>query len=195
MQKLSRLLAYSLTIGCMLMAAPAFSQDAPPPDAAEKFGPRAGAQPQAQTVATHGKWLVQCADQKGADGNSVKSCGMIQNAKSEKDPNVQLAVIVSKVKREADAVIQMRVIAPIGAYLPTGIPIEIDGAALQSRLVFTRCLGRICEALGEASPETLKKFLKGNDATFYLYDRPGNGYPMKISLEGFAAAIEELDKL
>jgi invasion protein IalB len=41
----------------------------------------------------------------------------------------------------------------------------------------------------------MAKFKKGGSATFYLYDRPGNGYPMKVSLEGFGAALGELDKL
>jgi invasion protein IalB len=89
----------------------------------------------------------------------------------------------------------MRILAPIGVYLPTGIPVEIDGAALPNRLPYSRCLPRMCEGFGEASPETLAKFKKGTKAVFYLYDRPGNGYPMTISLEGFGAALGELDKL
>ena len=52
----------------------------------------------------------------------------------------------------------------------------------------------MCEGFGEASPETLTKFKKGTAATFYLYDRPGNGYPLKISLDGFGKALEELSK-
>jgi invasion protein IalB len=120
---------------------------------------------------------------------------MIQNTKNEKDERISISVIVSRVKREGKAVTFMRILAPVGVYLPTGIPVEIDGAALPNRMQFSRCLPRICEGFGEASPETLAKFKKGGAATFYLYDRPGNGYPMKISLEGFGAALANLDKL
>jgi invasion protein IalB len=179
-----------------------------PEGEAGAFGPRAGAQqqpqqndgqaapaaaPKTETIATHGKWAVQCTELPAEQGG--KSCGMIQNTKNGKDERVALSVIVSRAKRDGKVVTFMRILAPIGVYLPTGIPMEIDGAALQSRMQFSRCLPRMCEGFGEASPETLAKFKKGSDATFYLYDRPGNGYPMKISLEGFGAALASLDKL
>jgi invasion protein IalB len=164
------------------------------------FGPRAGGNggppapaPQAQVIATHGKWSVQCTELPAEQGG--KSCGMIQNAKSDKDERVSISVVVSRVKREGKAATFMRILAPIGVYLPTGIPMEIDGAAMPARMQFSRCLPRLCEAFGEASPESLNKFKKGTNAVFYLYDRPGNGYPLKLSLEGFGAALAELDKL
>jgi invasion protein IalB len=85
--------------------------------------------------------------------------------------------------------------APMGVFLPTGVPIEIDGNALPKPMIFSRCLPPICEATGEATADSLNKFKKGNNATFYLYDRPGNGFPLKVSLEGFGAALTALDKL
>jgi invasion protein IalB len=166
----------------------------------EGLGPRAGAAPQGQqqapkseVVSTHGKWSVQCTELPAEQGG--KSCGMIQNAKNDKDERIAISVVVSRIKRDGNAVTFMRILAPIGVYLPTGIPIEIDGAALKTRMQFSRCLPRMCEGSGEASPETLARFKKGTDATFFLYDRPGNGYPMKVSLEGFGAALAALDKL
>jgi invasion protein IalB len=192
-RQILRLLAAVSLLG---LVPPAVAQDAPPPNL--KLGPRAGAQPpmpKAEVISTHGKWEVQCTEFKTKDGGAVKNCGLFQSTKNEKDANIQLAVIVSKVKREQESTTQMRVVVPIGVYLPTGIPVEIDGAALPNRLVFTRCIGRICEALGEASPDTLQKFIRGNESVFYIYDRPGNGYPMKISLEGFGAAMKALESL
>jgi invasion protein IalB len=186
----------------MALAQEAKSDQQVPEGEAGAFGPRAGAAgqkgqanqpPPAQTVATHGAWVVQCTELPAEQGG--KSCGMIQNTKNDKDERIAISVIVSRVKREGKAVTFMRILAPIGVYLPTGIPVEIDGAALPNRMQFSRCLPRICEGFGEASPETLAKFKKGGAATFYLYDRPGNGYPMKISLEGFGAALANLDKL
>jgi invasion protein IalB len=178
------------------------TDQAAPPGAATQFGPRAGAKgqpgpqgeaPKTDTIATHGKWAVQCTDLPKEQGG--RSCGMIQNTKSDKDERVAISIIVSRVTQQGKTVTFMRILAPIGVYLPTGIPVEIDGAALPNRLPFNRCMPRMCEGFGEASAETLAKFKKGGTATFYLYDRPGNGYPMNISLEGFGAALAELSKL
>jgi invasion protein IalB len=36
---------------------------------------------------------------------------------------------------------------------------------------------------------------KGNAANFIIYEAPGIGLPMKLSLEGFSAALGALDKL
>ncbi len=203
-------LAYLAVIGA---SSAVLAQDQPADPAApqapagksQQFGPRAGKQqagagqqvPPTETIGKFGSWEVQCAQApKGQDGaEGGKNCGMIQSAKHESNQNVGISVIVSKVKRADKGVVMMRVMAPIGVYLPTGIPVEIDGTALPNRLTFTRCLPRVCEGFGEASPESLSKFLKGGMATFYLYDRPGNGYPLEISLQGFAKALEELDKL
>lgn len=200
----------SIAVASLLALSPlALAQDSKtdqqaPEGEAGAFGPRAGAQqpqagqaaaagPKTETLATHGKWAVQCTELPAEQGG--KSCGMIQNTKNSKDERIALSVVVSRVKRDGKAVTFMRILAPIGVYLPTGIPMEIDGTALKTRMQFSRCLPRMCEGFGEASPETLAKFKKGTDATFYLYDRPGNGYPMKISLEGFGAAMAALDKL
>lgn len=187
-----------------MTAAPAISQEQAPAPQAKQFGPRAGKpaaqgqQQPAETIAKHGAWEVQCADAPAGQDGAVagqKSCGMIQTVKSESNQNIGISVIVSKLKRGDKSTVLMRVMAPIGVYLPTGIPVEIDGTALPNRLTFTRCLPRVCEGFGEASPESLTKFMKGGTATFYLYDRPGNGYPLKVSLQGFAKALGELDKL
>jgi invasion protein IalB len=53
---------------------------------------------------------------------------------------------------------------------------------------------QVCMAFAEASPETLAKMKKGNQANFIIYEAPGIGLPMKLSLEGFSAALGELDK-
>ena len=186
---------------------PALAQDEkgdqqPPPPGAQTFGPRSnkpqqqqGGQqrPQAETVATHGAWAVQCSEVQAADGKTAKSCGMVQQVRSEKNDKIGISVIVRKISQGDKSAVFMQVMAPIGVFLPTGIPIEIDGAALPKAMVFNRCVPPVCEAAGEASPESLEKFKKGSLATFYIYDRPGNGFPLKVSLEGFAAGLKALD--
>jgi invasion protein IalB len=177
------------------------AKEEPPARATKNFGPRKGAEaeqqqgaPQTEIVSKHGKWEVQCAELDDGKGGKVRSCGMVQLARSDKSEQIVLSVIVNRLKQGGKSQTIMRLLAPIGVYLPTGIAVEIDGGALPNRLPFTRCTPRVCEAFGEASADTIKKFSKGTNATFFLYDRPGNGYPMKISLEGFSAGIGTLDK-
>lgn len=192
---------------------PAFAQseadgksDAEAPPGAD-FGPRAAkgqpGQPQSkiktETVATHGAWQVQCSELQVPEGQQAppitKSCGMVQTVKNEKIPELGLTVIINRGKAGDKVNTVMRVLAPIGVFLPTGIPVEIDGAALPNRLQFTQCAPRICEAVGDFSDETLVKFKKGEKSTFFIYAKAGSGIPMPVSLDGFGAALAALDKL
>ncbi|NJM30214.1 MAG: hypothetical protein HC855_09005 [Rhizobiales bacterium] len=104
-----------------------------------------------------------------------------------------MSLVIVKAKQGEKDVIMMRVMAPIGVYLPTGVALEIDGGAV-GRVPFTRCLPQICIAFAEASKETLEKMRKGNAANFIIYEAPGLGVPMKISLEGFSKAMAALDE-
>ena len=180
---------------------PAAAQDQPPPP--KVFGPRITAKPAAapavEVIATHGAWKIQCesapagqATEGQAEGQ--KQCGMVQSAKSEKNPKAVLTLVLIRTKQADKQVTMIRVIAPIGVFLPTGVALEIDGAAV-GRVPFTRCMPQVCMAFAEASPETLDKMKKGDAANFIIYEAPGLGLPMKISLEGFSAAFDALDKL
>lgn len=184
---------------------PAFAQtttqaQTPPPP--PNLGPRKNAAgqvdpnaPKVETVATHGGWLVQCSDIPAqGDQPAGKSCGMTQTAKNEKSEGIGLSLIINRTKANGKTQTIMRALVPVGVYLPTGVAMEIDGTALEGRMSFTRCTPRACEGFGEASDATMKKFLKGKLATFYIYDRPGNGFPIKFPLTGFAEGIADLDK-
>lgn len=123
-----------------------------------------------------------------------KFCGMIQTTRFEKRPQIGLTLYISRHKAGDKISTQMKVLAPIGVYLPTGVALEIDGTAV-SRVPFSNCLPQVCLARGEASPETLDKLKKGNVANFIIYEGPGAGVPMGISLKGFGKALTALDKL
>ncbi|MDP1699605.1 MAG: invasion associated locus B family protein [Aestuariivirga sp.] len=168
----------------------AFGPRVKPGQAAPAGQPAAAAPDSAATVATHGAWQIQCSAEK--DGK--KACGMVQVTHSEKNPKVGLSLVIVRTKQGDKDVIMMRVLAPIGVYLPTGVALEVDGAAV-GRVPFTRCRPQICEALAEASPETLAKMKKGTAANFIVYEAPGLGVPMKISLDGFSAGLENLNTL
>ena len=189
-------------LGLALIAGSSSLAMAQPADQPGQFGPRAnkaGLQqtPAAELVATHGDWKVQCetvpkGGNASGDAEGQKSCGMVQTTKSEKNPKAGLTLVLVKTKAGDKTQVNMRVIAPIGVFLPTGVALEIDGEAV-GRVPFTRCMPQICMAFAEASPETLVKMKKGNEANFIIYEAPGIGLPMKLSLNGFSAALAELD--
>ena len=198
--------AVTLTVGAGLL--PVQAQDPQAPNK-NNFGPRALGQtqqpggrpnlPAPQLISTHGEWKVQCEtlpdpQQAGAAAEAKKQCGMVQTARNEKNPKVGLTLVLVKSKLNDKDTIMMRVMAPIGVFLPTGVALEIDGAAV-GRVPFTRCLPQVCIAFAEAQPETLDKMRKGGAANFIIYEAPGLGLPMKISLSGFSAAFEALSGL
>lgn len=202
----------ALTVAALfLAAAPALAQEDPAPQK-NNFGPR---NPQAQTqgqglqggpraqapapevVATHGDWKIQCETAaKAAEGQPQpdKQCAMVQTARSEKNAKLGLTTVFVRGKQGGKEITMMRILAPIGVYLPTGVALEVDGAAV-GRIPFMRCLPQICVAFGEAGNPTLDKFRKGTAANFIIYEAPGIGMPIKISLNGFGAAFQALGKL
>ena len=216
--KPSRLLALSalaLSLGMSGMAAAQEDttsqkqdQQAPAADGQggqqQQFGPRAKKagqqqgqqppQPKIDLIAENGQWKVQCEAVPAAEGQPAgRQCGMIQVTKSDKNPKASLTLVIVSTKQNGKSLYNMRVIAPIGVFLPTGVALEIDGNAV-GRVPFTRCMPQICMAFAEASPDTLTKLKKGKEANFIIYEAPGIGLPMKLSLEGFSASLTALDK-
>lgn len=174
--------------------------------AKSQFGPRlkpgqgkpAGA-PAAEVVATHGAWKVQCEVAQQASAAQAqpavpRQCGMVQIVQNEKNPKVFMNLVVVRAKQGDQINTSMRMIVPVGVYLPQGVALQIGDAAI-GRVGYVRCTPQICMANGEVKPETLDKFKKGSAATFIIYEAPGIGLPMNISLDGFSAALAELDKL
>lgn len=175
---------------------------------ASQFGPRAkktGQQQQGQPgqqppppkidlIAENGQWRVQCESVPAMEGQPAgRQCGMIQVTKSDKNPKASLTLVMVSTKQNGKVLYNMRVLAPIGVFLPTGVALEIDGNAV-GRVPFTRCMPQICMAFAEASPDTITKLKKGKAANFIIYEAPGIGLPMKLSLEGFSASLAALDK-
>ncbi len=136
---------------------------------------------------------AETAAPKGVETRRL--CGMVQSVRSEKHPQIGLTIYFSRTKQGDKMQTQMRVMAPIGVFLPTGVGLEIDGVALKSRVQFSNCLPQICLARAEATPETLEKLMKGSVANFFIWEAPGAGIPLKVSLKGFGKALEALDQL
>jgi invasion protein IalB len=148
----------------------------------------------ATTLATHGDWKVQCEkipEGQAPPGTPAEQCGMVQTTANDKQPQAQLTIIIVKQKEKDKIVPAMRVMAPLGVFLPTGIALEIDGAAV-GRVPYARCTRQVCYATATASPDMFEKLRKGSAANFIIYQGPGLGMPMKISLNGFSAAFADL---
>ena len=197
-----------LVVGLPALSLAQTAQPKPNP-VLRQFGPRvAPARPQqraparrrpstAKILSKHGAWAIQCDVPRSAAASkkpSKKVCGMVQFTQHPKRKNVGLTLILVKGKQNGKPVTMMRVMAPIGVYLPTGIALEIDGKAV-GRVPFTRCLPQTCVAFAEASPPTLAKLKKGSKANFIIYEAPGLGISLRLSLKGFTAGLEALGKL
>jgi invasion protein IalB len=153
-----------------------------------------GANNTAATAAkTSAKNTANAPDAQAPDPNA-KQCAMVQTARSEKNAKLGLTTVFVRAKQNGKEVTMVRILAPIGVYLPTGVALEVDGGAV-GRIPFMRCLPQLCVAFGEAGGPTLDKFRKGTAANFIIYEAPGIGMPIKISLNGFAAAYQALGKL
>lgn len=195
------------------LGAPAMAQNSQKQDAQTQFGPRANKQdgqaaqpgqpaqpaqppaPKVDVIAENGAWKVTCETPPAPEGQQPqRQCGMVQTVKNEKNPRATLTLVLVKVVQGDKKGFNMRVIAPIGVFLPTGVALEIDGEAV-GRVPFTRCMPQICMAFAEASADTLAKMKKGKQANFIIYEAPGMGLPMKLSLEGFSASLSALEKI
>ncbi len=190
--------------------APAMAQESQKQDAQTQFGPRANKQdsqtaqpgqpaqppaPKVDVIAENGAWKVTCETPPAPEGQQPqRQCGMVQTVKNEKNPRATLTLVLVKVAQGDKTGFNMRVIAPIGVFLPTGVALEIDGEAV-GRVPFTRCMPQICMAFAEASADTLAKMKKGKEANFIIYEAPGMGLPMKLSLDGFSASLAALEKI
>ena len=116
---------------------------------------------------------------------------MLQNSQAENRKGISMTLVMGTAKQDKNTITMMRILVPIGVYLPLGIALEIDGAAV-GRVPFTRCLPQICTAVAEASKETLKKMRAGAKANFIIYEQPGVGINLPVSLKGFTAAHKKL---
>ena len=169
---------------------------------------------QTSVKARHGAWNIQCEGPRNATVNAAdlakelessqktkgksdkparkQQCGMVQTVKSKERKNVGLSVILFRTrKKDKTEGALLRVLAPSGVFLPNGLAMEIDGKA-QGRIGFLRCLPNGCIAQAELTKKLLKALKSGTAANFIIYEAPGRGLALEISLKGFTAAYKAL---
>jgi invasion protein IalB len=154
------------------------------PQAVVSVAPSAQGEPPIRS--THGDWQVRCDTPAGAQS---EQCVLMQFVTAEDRENVGLTVIVLKT---ADGQAQiMRVLAPLGVLLPSGLGLKIDATDM-GRAGFVRCLPNGCVAEVILEEQLLQQLNTGQTATFIIFQTPEEGIGIPISLNGFQSGYAAL---
>jgi invasion protein IalB len=146
-----------------------------------------GAAPaRAVDAAKHGAWETRCETPPGA---ATPQCAIVQSVVDEERPNITLVVIALKTADGKSRL--LRVIAPLGVLLPTGLGLKIDQADV-GRMSFMRCLPNGCVAEVLIDDKLIAKLESAKTATFSIFQTPEEGIGVPAPLDGFKDAFEQL---
>jgi invasion protein IalB len=154
------------------------------PDAVVSIAPTAQGEPPVRSV--HDAWQVRCDTPAGAQG---EQCVLMQFVTAEDRENVGLTVIVLKTADQKARI--MRILAPLGVLLPSGLGLKIDEADI-GRAGFVRCLPNGCVAEVILEDQLLTQLQNGKTATFIIFQTPEEGIGIPISLAGFTPGFAAL---
>ena len=133
-----------------------------------------------------GDWQIRCDTPPGAQS---EQCALIQSVTAEDRPNVGLTVIVLKTADQKNRL--MRVLAPLGVLLPSGLGLKINQADI-GRAGFVRCLPNGCVAEVIMDDNLIKQLRSGLTATFIIFQTPEEGIGIPVSLKGFGDGLDKL---
>ncbi|HSP48908.1 MAG TPA: invasion associated locus B family protein [Pseudolabrys sp.] len=145
---------------------------------------RAAAQGAVKSV--HKDWQIRCDTPPGAKS---EQCALIQSVTAEDRANVGLTVIVLKTADLKSRL--MRVVAPLGVLLPSGLGLKIDQTDV-GRAGFVRCLPNGCIAEVVMDDALIAKLHTGKTATFIIFQTPEEGIGFPMSLAGFGEGYDKL---
>ena len=118
-------------------------------------------------------------------GAQSEQCVLMQFVTAEDRDNVGLTVIVLKTADKKARI--MRILAPLGVLLPSGLGLKIDDTDM-GRAGFVRCLPNGCVAEVILEDKLLDSLKSGKTATFIIFQTPEEGIGIPISLNGFGRA-------
>jgi len=144
------------------------------------------ARAQGTVRSVHGDWQIRCDTPPGAQ---AEQCVLIQSVTAEDRPNIGLTVIILKTADKKNRI--MRVIAPPGVLLPSGLGLKVDNAEL-GRAGFVRCVPNGCVAEVVMDDNLLGKLKSGQSATFIIFQTPEEGIGFPISLKGLGEGFDKL---
>jgi invasion protein IalB len=134
----------------------------------------------------HGDWVMRCDTPAGARG---EQCALVQTVQAEDRPNVGLTIIALKTADQKSKL--LRVLAPLGVLLPSGLGLKIDNQDI-GRAGFIRCLPSGCVAEVVMDDALLATLGKGQNATFVIFQTPEEGIGLPILLNGFTEGFAKL---
>ena len=133
----------------------------------------------------HSDWQVRCDTQAGAQR---EQCVLIQSVTAQDRADFGITVIILKT---ADNKSLLRVVAPIGVLLPSGLVLKIDQAEV-GRAGYVRCLPNGCVAEVVMDDTLIKQFRDGRTATFIIFQAPEEGIGFPMNLTGFGDGFDKL---
>ena len=134
----------------------------------------------------HNDWQIRCDTPPGAQG---EQCALIQSVTADDRPNIGLTVIILKTADKKTRL--MRVIAPPGVLLPSGLGLKIDKTDV-GRAGFVRCLPNGCVAEVVMDDNLMKQLRGGQSATFIIFQTPEEGIGIPMGLKGFGEGFDKL---
>nr|WP_250152606.1 invasion associated locus B family protein [Ancylobacter radicis] len=146
----------------------------------------AGAQAQGVVRSVHGEWQIRCDTPPGAQS---EQCVLLQSVQADDRPNVGLTVIVLKTADQQSRL--LRVLAPLGVLLPSGLGLKIDDVDV-GRAGFVRCVPNGCVAEVVMDDKLVGQMRNGQNATFIVFQTPEEGIGIPLSLKGFGEGFDAL---
>ncbi len=146
----------------------------------------APAQAQGVVKGKYGDWEMRCETPSGAPR---EQCALLQRIEAEDKPNVNLVVIVLKTADGKSRL--LRVVAPLGILLPSGLGLKIDNADV-GRAGFVRCLPTGCVAEVAMEDKLIDQLKAGTTATFIIFQTPEEGIGIPLTLTGFKDGFDKL---
>ncbi|MGH6675021.1 MAG: invasion associated locus B family protein [Xanthobacteraceae bacterium] len=134
----------------------------------------------------HGDWELRCETPPGA---MHQQCALLQSVAAEDRPNINLVVIVLKTADGKGRL--LRVIAPLGVLLPSGLGLKIDNTDI-GRAGFVRCLPTGCIAEVVMQDKLINEMRNGHNATFIIFQTPEQGIGIPLALKGFGEGFDAL---
>jgi len=150
------------------------------------LGLTGAASAQGAVRSVHGDWQIRCDTPPGAQG---EQCALIQSVVAEDRSNAGLTVIVLKTADQKSKLI--RVVAPLGVLLPSGLGLKLDNVDV-GRAGFVRCLPNGCVAEVVMDDKLLGQLRSAKTATFIIFETPEEGIGFPLSLNGLGEGYDKL---
>jgi invasion protein IalB len=146
----------------------------------------ASAKAQGAVKSVHGDWQIRCDTPAGAQ---AEQCALIQSVVAEDRSNAGLTVIILKTADQKSKL--MRVVAPLGVLLPSGLGLKLDDKDV-GRAGFVRCLPNGCVAEVVMNDDLLNQLKTAKTATFIIFETPEEGIGFPLSLKGLGEGYDKL---